>query len=73
MNQGTSGNYPPISYDEMLRASELFWSKNKLAVDSNGKTYRTNIPRKAPQDNFNYKSRKKRYEGKLQLQKAHRN
>ena len=58
-----------LSYNEISEAWNRFWSKNKLAIDSNGKVYRTNIPRKMPQKKFNFKKN----ESKLHLYKAHLN
>lgn len=33
---------------EVARAFDKFWGRNKLAVDSKGKPYRTNVPRVMP-------------------------
>lgn len=36
------------NYEQMTKAWLHFWSKNKLAVDENGRKYRTNVPREMP-------------------------
>ena len=37
-----------ITWYEIDEAMTTFWSKNELSIDKNGKSYRTDIPRKRP-------------------------
>ena len=37
-----------VSYEEISEAADRFWSKCQLAVDKDGKVYRTTLARKRP-------------------------
>lgn len=41
-------------------AYDLFWQKNKLAVDNKGRTYRTKIPRVRPKPAYELDFRNKK-------------
>jgi hypothetical protein len=41
---------PFLSWESVDKAFEHFWSQNQLGIDKNGKTYRTNTPRKRPKN-----------------------
>ena len=41
---------PFLSWESIDKAFEHFWSQNQLGIDKNGKTYRTNTPRKRPKN-----------------------
>jgi hypothetical protein len=41
---------PFLSWVDVDKAFEHFWSQNQLGIDKNGKTYRTNTPRKRPKN-----------------------
>lgn len=41
---------PFLSWVDVDKALEYFWSQNQLGIDKNGKTYRTNTPRKRPKN-----------------------
>lgn len=46
--QGEWEGVPRISFEEIQAGVDTFWNKNKLALDDNGKPYRTDEPRKRP-------------------------
>lgn len=45
-----------VSADEMKEATDRFWAKNQLAIDKNGKKYRTTLERKRPSCEIDYKN-----------------
>lgn len=50
-----------VTYDEMQAAWYRFWGKNKLALDDNGKVYRTTTPRKMPDNSaIDFKNEKRK-------------
>lgn len=45
-----------VSYEDIAEATDRFWSKNQLAVDKDGKVYRTDLPRKRPtREDFDFR------------------
>ena len=50
--QGEWEGVPRISFEEIQAGVETFWSQNKLALDDNGKPYRTDEPRVRPVAEF---------------------
>lgn len=45
-----------VSYEEISEAADRFWSKCQLAVDKDGKVYRTTLARKRPtREDFDFR------------------
>lgn len=51
-----------ISFGQQVaRAFEEFWKKNKLSVDRRGKVYRTDVPRQRPNfDHVDFRNAKRK-------------
>jgi|TARA_B100001094_G_C18112557_1_gene762065 hypothetical protein len=45
-----------VSSEEMKEATDRFWAKCQLAVDKNGKKYRTTLERTRPSCEIDYKN-----------------
>jgi len=52
VSQGEWEGVPRISFEEIQEGVNTFWSKNKFALDDNGKPYRTDEPRVRPTSDF---------------------
>ena len=52
VSQGEWEGVPRISFEEIQEGVNTFWNKNKLAIDDDGKPYRTDEPRKQPTSDF---------------------
>jgi len=50
--QGEWEGVPRLSLEEIQEGVNIFWSKNKFALDDNGKPYRTDEPRVRPVAEF---------------------
>lgn len=48
MDDFMEGNECQVSYEVMQSAWLRFWNKNQLAINSDGKVYRTKTPRQMP-------------------------
>lgn len=48
-----------VTPEEMKEATNRFWGKCQLAIDKNGKKYRTTIERKRPTNEIDYHNFKK--------------
>tara|TARA_R100000900_G_scaffold115610_5_gene90410 strand:- start:108 stop:356 length:249 start_codon:yes stop_codon:yes gene_type:complete len=52
VSQGEWEGVPRLSFEEIQAGVDAFWNKNKLAIDDDGKPYRTDEPRKRPVADF---------------------